>query len=242
MVRLDDSQPVGSSSASWPGRILVVEDDEAVLESTMLLLERAGASVLGARSGEQAVALLHDETVDVVVLDLMLPGMDGFEVCRQIRQGSSVPIVMLTARSGVQDLVLGLELGADDYVVKPFDGAELMARIRAVMRRVAPSAMAKLQWGSLTVDPAAFRVDLDGENLELTAMEFRLLLELARHSGEVLTRERLLDRVWGYDYLGDSRLVDMAIRRLRTKLRDESRQPGYITTVRGVGYRFDAPQ
>ena len=125
--------------------------------------------------------------------------------------------------------------------MKPFDGAELMARIRAVMRRVTPSAMAKLRWGSLTVDPAAFRAEVDGENLELTAMEFRLLLELARHAGEVLTRERLLDRVWGYDYLGDSRLVDMAIRRLRTKLRDESREPGYITTVRGVGYRFDSP-
>jgi two-component system response regulator MtrA len=132
-------------------------------------------------------------------------------------------------------------LGADDYVVKPFDGAELMARIRAVLRRVSSPNMSKLQSGSLVIDPAAFRAELDGEKLDLTAMEFRLLLELVRHTGEVLTRERLLDRVWGYDYLGDSRLVDMAIRRLRTKLRDESRQPGYVTTVRGVGYRFDGP-
>jgi two-component system response regulator MtrA len=132
-------------------------------------------------------------------------------------------------------------LGADDYVVKPFDGAELMARIRAVLRRVSSPNMSKLQSGSLIIDPAAFRAELDGEKLDLTAMEFRLLLELVRHTGEVLTRERLLDRVWGYDYLGDSRLVDMAIRRLRTKLRDESRQPGYVTTVRGVGYRFDGP-
>ena len=170
----------------------------------------------------------------------MLPGMDGFEVCRRIRQESSVPIVMLTARSGVQDIVLGLELGADDYVVKPFDGAELMARIRAAVRRVAPSNTSKLQCGSLTIDPPGCRAELDGETLELTAMEFRLLLELARHPGEVLTREQLLDRVWGYDYLGDSRLVDMAIRRLRTKLRDEARDPEYIATVRGIGYRFDA--
>jgi two-component system response regulator MtrA len=241
MTRLDDSQSAWSSSAPWPDRILVVEDDEAVLESTMLLLERAGATVQGTRTGEQAVALLRDETVDVIVLDLMLPGMDGFEVCRQIRRRSSVPIVMLTARSGVHDLVLGLELGADDYVVKPFDGAALMARIRAVVRRASPATMAKLQCGSLTVDPAAFRAELDGESLELTAMEFRLLLELVRHPGEVLTRERLLDRVWGYDYLGDSRLVDMAIRRLRTKLHDEARNHEYIATVRGVGYRLDAP-
>jgi two-component system response regulator MtrA len=241
MTRLADSHAGSPSSAPWPDRILVVEDDEAVLESTMLLLERAGASVQGTPTGEHAVSLVHNESFDVIVLDLMLPGMDGFEVCRQVRRRSSVPIVMLTARSGVQDLVLGLELGADDYVVKPFDGAELMARIRAVLRRVTPAATSRLQCGSLTIDPAAFRADLDGENLELTAMEFRLLLELVRHSGEVLTRERLLDRVWGYDYLGDSRLVDMAIRRLRTKLRDESGDPAYIATVRGVGYRFDQP-
>jgi two-component system response regulator MtrA len=241
MTRLDDSSAAYLPAGHRPCRILVVEDDEAVLESTMLLLERTGASVRGTRTGEHAVALLRNEAVDVVVLDLMLPGMDGFDVCREIRGRSSVPIVMLTARSGVQDLVLGLELGADDYIVKPFDGAELMARIRAVLRRATPSAGAKLEMGTLVIDPAAFRAELDGEDLDLTAMEFRLLLELARHAGEVLTRERLLDRVWGYDYLGDSRLVDMAIRRLRTKLRDESTDPAYIGTVRGVGYRFELP-
>jgi two-component system response regulator MtrA len=237
MTRLEGM--VGGGSASGPNRVLVVEDDEAVLESTMMLLERAGASVQGARTGEHAIALFHNEAVDVVVLDLMLPGMDGFDVCREIRSHSSVPIVMLTARSGVEDRVLGLELGADDYIVKPFDGAELMARIRAVLRRAQPAASARLQRGPLVIDPVAFKAELDGTSLDLTAMEFRLLLELVRHTGEVLSRERLLDRVWGYDYLGDSRLVDMAVRRLRTKLGDDSRQPGFITTVRGVGYRFD---
>jgi two-component system response regulator MtrA len=245
MTRLGDSQHVWSSSSTtttpWPERIAIIDDDDAVLESTMLLLERAGASVFGTSTGEQALALLREEPVDAVVLDLMLPGMDGFEVCRQIRRRSAVPIVMLTARSGVQDVVLGLELGADDYVVKPFDGAELLARIRAVVRRGMPAAMARLQFGDLIVDPVAFRAELGGASLELTAMEFRLLLELVRHPGEVMTRERLLDLVWGYDYLGDSRLVDMAIRRLRTKLADGARDPELIATVRGVGYRFDAP-
>jgi two-component system, OmpR family, response regulator MtrA len=244
MTRLDDSQHAlpSAPAAPWPERIAIIEDDEAVLESTVLLLERAGASVFGTSTGEQALALLREETVDVVVLDLMLPGMDGFEVCRQIRRWSAVPIVMLTARSGVQDVVLGLELGADDYVVKPFEGTELLARIRAVLRRVSPTAaMSRLRFGDLFVDAGAFRAELDGANLELTAMEFRLLVELVRHPGEVMTRERLLERVWGYDYLGDSRLVDMAIRRLRTKLGDGARDPEFIATVRGVGYRFDPP-
>ncbi len=220
-------------------RVLIVEDDASVRESTALLLERAGIYVSTTTNGEDALAAVDDRPWDLVILDLMLPGIDGFEVCRRLRERSSIPIVMLTARSGVEDVVAGLELGADDYVIKPFEGEELLARVHAAVRRVNTDSMpAKIRFGGLQIDPAAFRAELDGQPLELTAMEFRLLFELARHSERVFTRELLLDRVWGYDYLGDSRLVDMAIKRLRTKLGDEAQAPRYIETVRGIGYRF----
>jgi DNA-binding response OmpR family regulator len=168
----------------------------------------------------------------------MLPGRDGFEVCRAIRRASRVPIVMVTARDGADDVIRGLELGADDYVVKPFEAAVLLARLRAVLRRTQPSDEATLEAGGVRVDTAAWRAWRAGDELELTATELRLLAELVRHSGHVLTREVLLERVWGYDYLGDSRLVDMAIKRLRDKVEDEPGAPVLITTVRGVGYRF----
>ncbi len=223
-------------------RVLIVEDDASVRESTTLLLERAGMDVRATENGEAALNAIDHGAFDVVILDLMLPGIDGFEVCRRLRQRSAVPVVMVTARSDVQDVVAGLELGADDYIVKPFDGQELLARVRAAVRRVQtdPSAP-KLRFGELLIDPGAFRAELAGETLDLTAMEFRLLVELGRHAGKVLTRELLLDRVWGYDYLGDSRLVDMAVKRLRAKLGDEAHDPRFIATVRGIGYRFDYP-
>jgi two-component system response regulator MtrA len=220
--------------------VLLVEDDASVRESTTLLLERGGMNVVGAADGEAALDAFGDRSFDAVVLDLMLPGIDGFEVCRRLRKQSAAPIIMLTARSDIQDVVAGLELGADDYLVKPFDGRELVARLRATIRRVTTDLPpATIRYGALEIDPSAFRVEVNRERIELTAMEFRLLLELARHPGQVLTRELLLDRVWGYDYLGDSRLVDMAIKRLRDKLRDEAHDPHYIATVRGVGYRFE---
>jgi two-component system response regulator MtrA len=220
---------------------LIVEDDTSVRESTALLLESSGLEAEGASTGEEALDVLaRDQAFDLLILDLMLPGIDGLEVCRRVRRQSNLPVLMLTAKSEVDDIVTGLELGADDYVVKPFEGAELLARVRAAVRRqhMDPPAP-RMTIGPLTVDPAAFRAELHGQRLDLTAMEFRLLLELVRHAGQVMTREMLLDLVWGYDFLGDSRLVDMAVKRLRDKLGEDGRAPRFLSTVRGVGYRFE---
>jgi two-component system response regulator MtrA len=223
-------------------RVLLVEDDESVRRSTGLLLERAGIDIEGAATGEDALVDLAREQFDLVLLDVMLPGIGGFEVCRRVRRFSQVPIVFLTARADVTDVVAGLELGADDYVVKPFEGAELIARVRAVLRRnETEPAAPNIEVGGIVVDRAGFSATKHGVALDLSATEFRLLVELANHAGQVLTREMLLERVWGYDYLGDSRLVDMAVKRLRDKVEDDSRTPTYITTVRGVGYRFERP-
>ena len=208
-------------------------------ETTSLLLERAGLSVTAVGDGLEALVAFRAAHFDLLVLDLMLPSLDGLDVCRQIRRTSPVPIVILTARTATEEVVAGLECGADDYVTKPFAGEELVARVRAALRRpVADDGGVVIQIDTLTIDGRAVRVTQAGTEVDLTAIEFRLLLELARHPDRVLTREQLLERVWGYDYLGDSRLVDMAINRLRTKIGDDARTPRYITTVRGVGYRF----
>ena len=220
--------------------LLLVEDDHPVRETTALLLERAGFRVVAASDGRVALDLLARDRFDLVVLDVMLPEVDGLEVCREIRRTSQLPIVMLTALADRSDVVVGLELGADDYVTKPFEGRELIARVRAVLRRAQPPEVTPvIKVDGLEIDAAAFSVRDGGRPVELTATEFRLLLELARHRGQVLTREALLNRVWGYDYLGDSRLVDMAVKRLRDKLGDDPSAPRYISTVRGVGYRFE---
>ena len=220
-------------------RVLVVEDDRSVRETATLLLERAGLRVTAGADGRQALEEVAGHRFDLIVLDLMLPFVDGFEVCRTIRRDSQVPIVMLTARSDTADVVTGLELGADDYLTKPFQAAELLARIRAALRRpTADGSTTRLQVQDLDIDAAGFRVTQSGRAVDLTATEFRLLLELARSAERVVSREELLERVWGYDYLGDSRLVDMAIKRLRDKLADDAREPRYITTVRGAGYRL----
>ncbi|MBW3555779.1 MAG: response regulator transcription factor [Actinobacteria bacterium] len=240
-------EPVGLSPwhAEEVGqRVLLVEDDGSVREAVAIVLERSGFQVDGVADGADALARVADdgERFDVVVLDLMLPSLSGFDVCREIRKISGVPIVMLTAKTDITDVVVGLELGADDYMTKPFEPAELAARIRAVLRRSAGDAAdhaGALVARDVLVDEAAFRAFRNGHELALTAIEFKLVCELVRNAGLVLTREKLLERVWGYDYLGDSRLVDMAVKRLRAKLGDAADGPDYITTVRGIGYRFE---
>jgi two-component system, OmpR family, response regulator MtrA len=222
-------------------RVLLVEDDSSIRETTALGLEAAGFKVIGAADGREGLAEFRSRSYDLVVLDVMLPQLDGLEVCRSIRRESQVPIVMLSARSDTLDVVVGLELGADDYVTKPFELAELVARLRAAIRRAsAAPAETTMTVGSIEIDPVAHRVRKDGAEIGLTATEFRLLLELARRPGQVFTRELLLDRVWGYDYLGDSRLVDVAVQRLRGKVEDDPSRPSLIETVRGVGYRLEA--
>lgn len=222
-------------------RVLVVEDDRSLRETATLLLERAGLQVTTVGDGREAIERAAGGSFDLILLDIMLPTVGGFEVCRTIRRDSQVPIVMLTARSDTADVVAGLELGADDYLTKPFQPAELLARVRAALRRpTAEGSEPRFQIQDLDIDAAGFRVAQGGRQVALTATEFRLLLELARSAERVVSRETLLARVWGYDYLGDSRLVDMAVKRLRDKLGDDARNPRYITTVRGAGYRMSA--
>jgi two-component system response regulator MtrA len=223
-------------------RVLLVEDDASIRETTALGLEAAGFRVTGAADGREGLAEFRSRSYDLVVLDVMLPALDGLEVCRQIRRESQVPIVMLSARSDTVDVVVGLELGADDYVTKPFELAELIARARAAIRRASGIPAAEtLAVADLEIDPAKHRVRKGSAEVALTATEFRLLLELARRPGQVFTRELLLERVWGYEYLGDSRLVDVAVQRLRAKVEDDPAQPRLIGTVRGVGYRLESP-
>jgi two-component system response regulator MtrA len=221
-------------------RILLVEDDPSIREVAALGLTRAGFKVSATSDGQQGLAQFRRDPFDLVLLDVMLPSMDGFEVCREIRKDSRVPIVMLTARTDTTDVVVGLELGADDYVTKPFEMPELVARIRAVLRRsAAEPEQPTLDVHGLRIDPQGFSVTRDGRDLSLTATEFRLLLVMARRPGQVFTRDVLLQQVWDYDYLGDSRLIDVAIQRLRAKIEDDPGEPSIIRTVRGVGYRLE---
>jgi two-component system, OmpR family, response regulator MtrA len=218
--------------------VLLVEDDPSIREVTALGLEGAGFRVTTAADGREGLARFREGSFGLVVLDVMLPELDGLEVCRQIRAESRVPIVMLSARADTVDVVVGLELGADDYVTKPFELPELVARLRAALRRSAAPDEPVLRVGDLEIEPAAFAVRRRGEEIALTATEFRLLLELARRPRQVFTRELLLQRVWGYEYLGDSRLVDVAVQRLRGKIEDDPREPRIVVTVRGVGYKL----
>jgi two-component system response regulator MtrA len=220
--------------------LLLVEDDASIREITTLGLEQSGFRVSTSSDGREGLGRFRQEPFDLVVLDVMLPSLDGFEVCREIRRESQVPIIMLSARDGLPDIVVGLELGADDYVTKPFELPELVARIKAVLRRsAAGSAESTISVDGLEIDPRGFQVRKHGEELSLTATEFRLLLELARRPKQVFTRELLLELVWNYGYLGDSRLVDVAVQRLRAKIEDDPKDPKLIRTVRGVGYRLD---
>jgi two-component system response regulator MtrA len=222
--------------------VLLVEDDPSILQTIRILLTRAGFDVHAVADGPIGVAAFTDRPFDVVILDVMLPTGDGFEVCRRIRETSVVPIIMLTARSGVADVVTGLEIGADDYITKPFEPLELIARVRAALRRMTANhdGQRHLTAGKISVDLQAVQATVSGHPIALTPTEFRLLAELVKHTGVVLTREDLLERVWGYDYLGDSRLVDMAVNRLRAKLRAADADPDHLVTVRGVGYRLES--
>jgi two-component system response regulator MtrA len=221
-------------------RVLLVEDDASIREVAKLGLEQAGFRITTAPDGREGLLHFRQSPFDLVVLDVMLPHLDGYEVCRQIRAESRVPIIMLSAKSDTVDVVVGLELGADDYVTKPFEMAELVARARAAIRRSsAEPEEPVIERGELEIDPGAFVARHSGTELNLTATEFKLLLELARRPGQVFTRELLLQQVWGYDYLGDSRLVDVAVQRLRAKVEADPKEPQMIKTVRGVGYRFD---
>jgi DNA-binding response OmpR family regulator len=223
-------------------RILTVEDDERIRAAVKLALEDEGWTVDEAANGEDAVSVFARNPADVVLIDIMLPGIDGFELCRNIRRTSDVPIVMVTARADTHDVVAGLEAGADDYLTKPFAPKELSARIRALLRRVRPTGAThpRLVFGDLEVVPDEGKVTLAGREAHLTRTEFRLLCELAQNPGKVFSRETLLDRVWGYDYFGDGRLVDVHVRRLRTKIESDPANPRHVVTVRGLGYRLQA--
>ncbi|MGY1669127.1 response regulator [Geodermatophilus sp. SYSU D00710] len=218
--------------------VLIVEDDPRVRRIVQMTLQREGLQVTEADSGEAGLARLEERDFDVILLDLMLPGRDGFEVCREIRRTSNVPIIMVTARGDSHDVVAGLEAGADDYVSKPFVPKELSARIRALARRTrVPEPRVRITLGDLEIAPQEGTVTRGGDPVNLTRTEFRLLCELAGDPGRVLSREELLERVWGYDYFGDSRLVDVHVRRLRKKVEEDPGNPTVVTTVRGMGYR-----
>lgn len=221
-------------------RILYVEDDERIRSSVKLALEDEGWLVEESDTGEDAIVKFGRNPTDVVLIDIMLPGIDGFEVCRSIRRKSDVPIIMVTARADTHDVVAGLEAGADDYMTKPLQPKELSARIRAMLRRARPVQPGNphLRFGELEIIPQEGVVNRDGEQVHLTKTEFRLLVELANNPGKVFSREDLLERVWGHGVFGDGRLVDVHVRRLRTKVEADPANPDHVVTVRGLGYRL----
>jgi two-component system response regulator RegX3 len=225
--------------------ILLVEDEESFVDALTIGLDREGFDVAVARDGQQAVALFAKETFDIVLLDLMLPKLSGLDVCRQIRASSEVPIIIVSAKGEEVDMVLMLEIGADDYVTKPYRLRELVARIRAVLRRRETHENVVASDDEITLGPIRMDIDarrcyVDGEEIKLRKKEFALLRLLLENPGRVLTREVLIDRIWGSDYVGDTKTLDVHIKRLRTLIEDNPKNPEHITTVRGVGYRYEA--
>ena len=226
-------------------RVLFVEDEASIYEPFSKALSREGFEPVVAPTAKRALELAEAGDFAIVLLDLTLPDGDGRDICRALRRNSSVPILMLTARGTEADRIVGLELGADDYVVKPFSGAEVIARIPAILRRATPESTdtpEPVSVGALDVDIAARRVHLNGEELQLSRKEFDLLAELIRHAGRVVTREQLMDRVWDENWFGSTKTLDVHIRWLRQKLGDDPSEPQYLHTVRGVGFRFTAPE
>jgi two-component system, OmpR family, response regulator RegX3 len=226
-------------------RVLVVEDEESFSDALSYMLRREGYDAVVAASGPDALAEFERAGADIVLLDLMLPGLSGTEVCRALRSRSNVPIIMLTAKDTEIDKVVGLELGADDYVTKPYSARELVARIRAVLRRrgdaaEAPSPDGVLEAGPVRMDVERHVVAVDGEQVPLPLKEFDLLEYLLRNAGRVLTRGQLIDRVWGSDYVGDTKTLDVHVKRLRAKLEPDPANPKYLLTVRGLGYKLEA--
>ena len=219
------------------GRVLVVDDDAALAEMLGIVLRGEGFEPTFVADGDKAMEVFRDTKPDLVLLDLMLPGMDGIDVCRQIRAESGVPIVMLTAKSDTVDVVLGLESGADDYIVKPFQSKVLIARVRARLRRTEDPAPEALTIGDLSIDVAGHVVTRDGQPIALTPLEFDLLVCLARKPWQVFTREVLLEQVWGYRHAADTRLVNVHVQRLRSKVEHDPENPEIVVTVRGVGYK-----
>ncbi|WP_159944533.1 MULTISPECIES: response regulator transcription factor [unclassified Nocardiopsis] len=223
-------------------RVLVVEDEESYSDALSYMLRKEGFEVAVAPTGTVALETFDRTGADLVLLDLMLPGLSGTEVCRTLRQKSNVPVIMLTAKDSEIDKVVGLELGADDYVTKPFSSRELVARIRAVLRRrgedevVLPAA---LEAGPVRMDVERHVVTVRGDNVQLPLKEFELLEVLLRNAGRVLTRMQLIDRVWGADYVGDTKTLDVHVKRLRAKIEEDPSNPKYIVTVRGLGYKFE---
>lgn len=224
-------------------KILVVDDEEPIAKILDFNLRKEGYDVIIANDGEKAVELTFSEDPDLILLDLMLPKKDGMEVCREVRAQKNIPIIMLTAKNSEIDKVLGLEFGADDYVTKPFSTRELMARVKVNLRRVAKQTevveeknTSEVVIKDIVIYPEAYVIKKNGEEVDLTRREFDLFYYLAQHRGQVLTRENLLQTVWGYDYFGDVRTVDVTVRRLREKVETDSSQPEYIMTRRGVGY------
>ena len=225
-------------------KILLVEDEEALYDPLSFLLGREGFTPVVVDNGLDAVPAFEREDPDLVLLDVMLPGMSGMEVCKKIRASSSVPIIMLTAKDSELDKVLGLELGADDYVTKPYSARELIARIRAVLRRRSAetdsATESVLQGGPVRMDIDRHVVTVNGEEISMPLKEFELLEILLRNVGRVMTRGQLIERVWGADYVGDTKTLDVHIKRLRSKIEPDSSAPQYVVTVRGLGYKFEA--
>lgn len=221
-------------------KVLLIEDDDSLREILSLALGEAGFQVLSAFDGRQALVQALKDPPDLVILDVMLPSLGGFAICRELRRHSSVPIMIITAKAETGDLITGLEAGADDYITKPFPVDELLARLRALLRRINQrEGDAVIHLDGLDVDLSGYRVYKNGHEVHLSPNEFRLLLELARHRGQVLTHELLLDNVWGYNYEADTSVVHMAVKRLREKVEDDAHDPRLISTVRAVGYRLD---